>query len=237
MVRLPGPNVATSRSAALSRDVQQRSLAGRQVVRDRRFEQVAEVVQLVAVVALEYPALRPGPAMRILRIDRARRVDVAVRLLRGGDLRDQAVDVGVELRIGTDAERVRRAFDHLVEVGFVERITGRPLVDVRSPRSTLAARSNIFDAARQLALLECGRNAHGAVGLDARRPEHVVEMDRGERHRLDRIVRLLSRARSATAPSPGSERHPDTRPPAPASRHGGTIPPQGRSPARDLIHP
>ena len=159
-------------------------------MRDRGFEQVAEIVELVAVVALEHPPLGTGPAMRILRIDRARRVDVAVGLLRGGDLRDQSVDVGIELRIGRDAERIRRAFDHLVEIGFVERIAGRTRVDVRVAAQHRGGALEQVDAAGQLALLERRRNARGAVDLDARRPELVVEMHGGERHRLDRIVGL-----------------------------------------------
>jgi hypothetical protein len=59
------------------------------MVRDCRFEKMTEVVQLVAVVTFEYPAFGPCPAMRILRINGARRVDVAVGFLRRRDLRDQ----------------------------------------------------------------------------------------------------------------------------------------------------
>ncbi len=88
----------------LDRDIEQRPLAGGQVMRDGRFEQVSEIVELVAVVALEHPPLGAGPAMRILRIDGPRRIEVAVGLLRRGDLRDQAVDVRLELGIGRDAE-------------------------------------------------------------------------------------------------------------------------------------
>ena len=42
-------------------DVEQRSLAGGEMMRGRRLEQVPEVVELVAVVALEHPALRARP--------------------------------------------------------------------------------------------------------------------------------------------------------------------------------
>jgi hypothetical protein len=62
-------------------------------VRDGRLVEVSEVVELVAVDLLEDPALLSRPRVRLLRVDRARRVQVSVGLLRGGDLLDQPVDV------------------------------------------------------------------------------------------------------------------------------------------------
>jgi hypothetical protein len=88
----------------LDRHVEQRALAGGEMMRHRRFEEVAEIVELVTVVTLEHPPLGTGPAMRVLRIDRPRRVDIAVGFLRGGDLCDQTIDVGVKLWIRRDAQ-------------------------------------------------------------------------------------------------------------------------------------
>ncbi len=170
------------------RDVQERGLARRHVVRDRGFEEVPEVVELVAVVALARPAFRPRPYMRILRVDRARRVQVAVRLLRRGDLGDEVVDVGVELRVGVHVERVGRALDHFVHVRVVERVARRPLVRELLASKRLRGAHEQIHAARELALLERRGNARRPVRLHARRPEHVVELHARERDRLDRIV-------------------------------------------------
>ena len=46
----------------------------------------------------------------------------------------------------------------------------------------------VVHAPRLLAFLERRRDRHLAVGLDARRPEDVVEAHRGEGHRLEGIV-------------------------------------------------
>ena len=79
--------------------------------------------------------------MRMLGIDGARRVEVAVLLLRRGDLRDQSVDVRIEFRVGLHAERVDGALDDLVDVGVVERIRREAVSASGSPRRTAAARS------------------------------------------------------------------------------------------------
>jgi hypothetical protein len=78
MVCLPGPKVRSRRSAVLPRHVEQRAFASGLVVGDRRLVEVAEVVELVAVDLLELPALLTGPLVRADRVDRARRVQVAV---------------------------------------------------------------------------------------------------------------------------------------------------------------
>jgi hypothetical protein len=160
------------------------------IVRRRRLEQVAEIVELVAVVALVDPALLARPPVRALGVDRPRRVDVAVGLLSRGDLRDEAVDVGVQLGIGLHVQHVRRAFDDLVEVAVIERVGRRGHV-VRLAPQGLRRALEIVHATRLVALLEGRRNRDRAVGLDPRRPEDVVQPDRGEGHRLDGIVGLI----------------------------------------------
>ncbi len=187
---LAGPEGGDEEIGSLDGHVQQGALAGGEVMRDRRFEEMAQVVELVAVVALEHPALGAGPAMRVLRIDRAGGVEVAVGLLGGRDLRDQPINVGIEFRIRRDAQRIGRAFDHLVEVAFVERIAGRALVDVGLAAQHRGGAVKQRHAPGELALLEGRRDARGPVDLDARRPEHVAQVNGGERNRLDGIVRL-----------------------------------------------
>jgi hypothetical protein len=168
--------------------VQQRSLAGRLVMGHRGLVEMSEVVELVAVDLLQLPAPLSRPAMRMLGIDGAGRIEVAVALLGGRDLRDEPVQVGLQLRVRAHAERVGGALDHLIEVGVVEGIARRRLVGERLAPQDRGGALEVVDALRLLALLEGERHAHRPVGLDARQPERVRQVHGGERHRLDRIV-------------------------------------------------
>src|SRR5215471_5176506 len=47
----------------------------------------------------------------------------------------------------------------------------------------------ILEPAGALALIECGRDGHGSIHLDARRPELIGHMDIGEANRSDCVVR------------------------------------------------
>ena len=126
--------------------------------------------------------------MRVRRIDRAGRVKISVLLLGRRNSLDQGIDVSVELRIGVNAQRVRRPLDHFVDVGIVERIPRRLRVLEPLTAQRPGGADEVVDAAAQLALFEGKRNRLDAVGLDARRPEHVVEVDSSEGYRLDGIV-------------------------------------------------
>ena len=59
---------------------------------------------------------------------RAPGVEIAVGLLRGGDAGDDGLELGLQLRIGADAEAEGRAFEDLVDVGVVEGVFGDGLV-------------------------------------------------------------------------------------------------------------
>jgi hypothetical protein len=85
------------------------------------------------------------------------------------------------------AQHVGGSFDHLVQVGVVERIPRR-LGVVRLAAESLRCPLEIVHASAQLALLEGSRNRDFPVRLDSRRPELVVEMYGGKRNRLNRIV-------------------------------------------------
>src|SRR5438067_9045136 len=111
----------------LERNFEQRALAGRLIVGDGRFVKMPEVVQLVAINLLQLPPRGAGPRVRLPRVNGASRIEVAVFLLRGGDLLNQAIDISFELRVRMDAQRVSGAFNHFVEVGVVERV-GRELL-------------------------------------------------------------------------------------------------------------
>src|ERR1017187_1808736 len=125
-------------------------------------------------------------------IDGAGGVEVAVRLLRRGDLLDQSIDVGVELGIWMNAEGVGGALDHFVDVSVVEGIRRIFVVVERLARKRLGGADEIIDASGLLIFLKGERDGDGAVGLDAGRPESVVDMDGGEGYRSHRIIAGLS---------------------------------------------
>ena len=87
-----------------------------------------------------------------------------------------------------DAQRVRRAFDHLVDVGVVERIRRVLVIFERLAAQRLGGADEVIDAAGLFILLEREGNGDRAIGLDARRPEAVVDVNGGERNGLDGII-------------------------------------------------
>src|SRR5262245_47298060 len=97
-------------------------------MRDGGFVEMAQVIKLVTVHLFHLPSFLSCPLVRMLRINRASGVKITVRLLGRADLRDQAVEIRFELRVWVNAERVRSAFEHFVDVGVVERVAGRLLV-------------------------------------------------------------------------------------------------------------
>ena len=185
---LAGAERAVEQVCALDRDVEQRALAGGLIVSHGGFREVADLVQFVAVLALQFPAPRARPRVRLFGVDRARRVEVAVTLLRRGDLRDQAVNVSFELGVRLHAERVGRALDDLVDVRVVERVDRQLLVTVRLAADGGGGALKVGDAPRFFTLLEGEGDGNAAVDVDARRPELIVEVYGGERHGLDRII-------------------------------------------------
>ncbi len=168
--------VAPAVGQLLRRVVQPRvGLAGHHVVVDGRLDEVARDVAFVVAAPLGGPAL--GPARRVAQ--RERGLEIAVRLLRGQDLRNPVLerrahlrvrreDLGVALRI--DHERDAHRLDRLVHPGVREDVA---LVGaVRLPGQRLGRLDEVVDAAR--AQLEVG-----AVDLvDAvRDPVHDQRLD------------------------------------------------------------
>ena len=153
-------------------DVEERTLARDLIVGDRGLVHVADVVELVAVVAAA-PAGWAHHAVldvavlvgAVVEAERAGGVEVTVGLLRAGDVGDEVVEVLLELGVRMRGERVGRALDDLVHVGVVERDAAEAM-----PFAP-AGRLEIVDAARLLALAEVGLHRHDAVRLEARQPE------------------------------------------------------------------
>ena len=170
------------------RHVEERPLARHPVVRGGGLVHVADVVQLVAVGAMA-PARRTHHVVHslavlvaVVEVQRARGVEVAVGLLRLGDLVDEVVEVLLELRVGMRGERVCRALDDLVNIRVVE---GNAL---ETASGALAGQFEVADASSLLALLEIYLNGHDAVRLEARIPEPGADRDVRHLRRLERVV-------------------------------------------------
>ena len=180
---LPGDEVG-----ALDGDGQQVLLARRLEVRGGGLVEMSEVVELVAHVKVR-PALLAEPGLGRRAADRPGGVEVAVRLLGGGDLGDEPVDVLLELGVGVRRQRVGGRLDDLVDVGVVEGEAAAVLA-VRGPAERGPGQLEVLDPARLLALLEDMGDGHGAVRFQARRPERVREVDVRERHGRGRVIGL-----------------------------------------------
>ena len=106
------------------------------------------------------------------------------------------------------------------------------LVGERLAAQHRAARSKLLTRPVSSHLLERERDGDRAVGLDARRPEAVVQVDRGERHRLDRVVVSRFRRRhgtlSVTDRECAANQRGHTDEPPESFRHGPMIPPERR---------
>jgi len=162
-------------------DIQEGALAGGLVVGDRALKHVAEVVQLVAHEQVR-PAGRAGGLRRMLRVDRPRGVEVAVRLLGGGDLLDDAVDVSFQRRIRLHLQGVGRPFDHLENIRVVELVA-----DVGAGHLA-GGFDEVSDAPGFLTLLEIVGDRHLPVGLDARQPEGILNAHPGKRDGLKGVL-------------------------------------------------
>jgi len=110
---VPGPDLALSRPECLieqirraQSNVEKRALSGRVIVGYSRLIQMAQVVEFMTVDAFQTPPFGSGPWVRMLRVNRARGVQITIRFLRCANLRDQAVDVSLKGGIGVNAERI-----------------------------------------------------------------------------------------------------------------------------------
>src|SRR5215510_10344437 len=141
------------------------------------FVEMSQVIKLMTVHLFLLPSFLSCPLVRMLGINRASGVKVTVRLLGRADLCDQAVEIRFELRVGVNAERVRSAFEHFVDVGVVEGVAGRLLVLKLLAAERGCGALEVINALRLLAFLEGEGDRHCTVNLDARRPEDVVEVN------------------------------------------------------------
>src|SRR4030095_11876542 len=139
-----------------------------------RFVEMSQVIKLMTVHLFHLPPFLSCPLVRMLGINRASGVKVTVRLLCRADLWDQVVEIKFEFRIGVNAERVRSAFEHFVNVGVVEGVAGRLLVLKLLATERGGGALEVINALRLLAFLEGEGDRHRPVDLEARRPERGV---------------------------------------------------------------
>ena len=106
-------------------DIQEAAFARGLVMGDRGLVQVAHIVEFV--VDAQIGPARSALPFRIQLLDRAvafsnrpRRVEIAVLLLGSADEFDQVVEIGVQLRIRMQVERIAGALDDLEDVRVVE---------------------------------------------------------------------------------------------------------------------
>jgi hypothetical protein len=125
---------------------------------------------------------------------RAERVEIPVRLLRGGDPGDEAVERAQQGRIRLQAQAEGGTFNRFVGIGVVEGISGeRLLLEVGFPGDATAhgfgGEVEIFQPLGFLALPEGKRERDQAIGLLPIVPEAARDPHVGERHRAHRIIR------------------------------------------------
>ena len=148
--------------------VHQVVLARELLVREGGLHELAHAVELVAVLQVA-PARRAGPpALPAHAVDRVGGVEVAIRLLRGGDDRDDGLGARLEVGIGMREAGEERALQDAVEVGVLEGVA--VVGDAELARGRVA---EVVEPPRLLVAVERGGNGDEAVCLHARTPERV----------------------------------------------------------------
>ena len=198
----------------LCRVVQTEILAIRHhVVVDRRLDEVAGDVALVIPPVGHGPPLPPGSPPACGRLvgarrvaQRERRLQVAVGMLRGQDLRDPVLEGRAQLLLRRDDLLIALRVDHQRQADGLDRLV-HPRVredvalvrGVRFAAQSLRGLDEVVDAAvaspggdvGAVALVDAVRNPRGDQGLDPGRPERA-------RHRVgprDHETELLGRRR------------------------------------------
>ena len=166
---------------AFERDVEQTTLVRGLEMRHRRFVKVPEIIEFVASRQLG-PAGGAEKVQATFRIDRSRRIEVAIGFLRSGDLRDQVIQIMLQLRVGMHRHCVGRTLNDFVDVRIVKRGAAK------LAGHELARLGEIVDPSGFLALLEVIPDGGQAVGFHPRCPEAVLDPDLGEGDWLDWVI-------------------------------------------------
>ena len=118
---LVGPHLLARHVRIAAGNVQELSFARSLPVGHGTLHHVPQVVQLVAQFLLLHPTRLAGPVVRVGRVLRTRRVEVAVGLLRPADDVYHRVTVGLQPLVGIGLQDIGSALQRLVGVGIVER--------------------------------------------------------------------------------------------------------------------
>ena len=144
-------------------------------------DHVTQVVELMTGMFLSSPALMGSPSMRMLRIDGASGIKIAVGLLSSSHDVEHGVDIRLQLVVRIGLKNIRGTFDGLIDIGIIERETHElshiPLGGVESFVSRMlqgvGSHLEVLITMRLLTLLESQRNGYFASSTDAVAPEGV----------------------------------------------------------------
>ena len=161
-------------------------LAGGLVVGDGTLHEFTHVEGLVAEVPVVHPLLAPVPLMEGV-VNGPVGLEVSVGLLCGANLVDDAVDVVLQLGVGTDHENVGGSLEDFIDLGIV---VGLSALEGEVALLRLAGEdaAGILEVADLSGGLHLGEGvADGVVlhGVEALAPEDVVEVDAGEGHGIN----------------------------------------------------
>ena len=179
LLPLSGTDLAADAVGVLDGDVQEVAFPGGAVMGYGALDQVAEIIQFVAVLDL-HPAFRARPSVGVLRIPGAGGVDVTVGLLRRGHDDQHAVDVGFQLRVRIGLQEVGGAFDGFVHVRVVERKPAEDESEVLVGVHLEGRFLEVAVASRLFAFREGERDGHFPRGLQALAPERIGDLDGGK---------------------------------------------------------
>ena len=170
-------------------DVQEVAFAGGLPVRHGPLHHVAEVVELVTQLLVVHPAPITRPFVRMLRVHRPGRVQVAVRLLGRRDDGEHAVDIGLQLLVRIGLEHVGGAFDGFVDIRVIERKSLHLVPEVHRRMHLLLRLHEVLIPPFALALGECQGYRDFAGRLQALPPERVRgHLHAGEGNGVDGIA-------------------------------------------------
>ena len=155
-----------------------------------RLEQMAGIVKFMAEFLLIHPAVRARPFVRVLRIDAAGGVKVAIWFLGGSNESDQVVNIGGGRGLGMHRQGVGGAFQDFVRVRIIKRIARSIQVGLRFAMQHPRGALKIIHPAGFLAFLKSIGDGGQPVGFNARRPKIIIQMHVREGDWLDRIIVL-----------------------------------------------
>ena len=144
---------------------------------------VSQVVQLMTQVLFLLPPFASCPLVRMLRVHRARRIEIAVGFLCCRHDIEHAVYIVCQFRVGICLEQITSPLDGFIHISVIERIT-RHVDGVAG----MGGMFEVFVTSRLLAFAESEWYRHLAAGFEPLTPELVGHSDRCERYGGDGVA-------------------------------------------------